>query len=145
MRREATVTEVSEKEVTVEVIRTSACHGCKQSSCSGNSTETKKMSFVFKKNGEVSIGQKVFVEISDKALSRAALIAYGIPLFLFIAGAFVPAIWIGNPTDTDRALSSFVSLAVGLLILWAVSSRVTKETGVQLIVNDREEAPRSVC
>lgn len=66
----------------------------------------------------VAVGDSVLVVIPDGALLRAALLAYGLPLLLLLAGAAIGAAW----SDGVAAAG-----AAGGLAIAAVAPRLTRK------------------
>ncbi|MFT3850488.1 MAG: SoxR reducing system RseC family protein [Propionivibrio sp.] len=70
--------------------------------------------------GQSAVGQRVSVTIPDGAVRNSALLAYGLPLLLFLLGAFVG---FGAAGDLGAVVGSVSGLVVSLPILRSVQLR----------------------
>ena len=121
MKREATVVKVKGV-LMAEITRSEACGECH--ACEFGRTE--KMYYNLP-DGNYKEGDRVTLEVSDRTLSRATLVAYGIPLAALIVGlilgfALFEAEW-------AQALTAVVCLAAGCAYL-ALSEKKRRRSGV---------------
>lgn len=109
MKREATVKMHSGKLMAM-IVRSEACGDCH--ACDFGQKE--EMYYPLPE-GSYEEGDPVYVEISDRALGKATLIAYGLPLICLLAGlligfALFKAEWL-------QALTALIFLSVGWTII----------------------------
>ncbi len=83
MREKAIVVASKRDRAQVEIIRTSACDGCR--GCSVGK-EGKPIRVWAKNPISAKIGQVVEIELNASTFLSAALIVYGVPLLAFLAG-----------------------------------------------------------
>jgi len=83
MREKAIVISKKKDRAQVEIVRTSACDGCK--GCSVG-TSGKPLRVWVKNPINAKVGQSVAVELEASKLLSATFIAYGIPLLAFLIG-----------------------------------------------------------
>lgn len=109
--------------VEIEVLRTSACGGCSEKKCGCAPTESEKMIIALPNPGNVSLDDKVSLEMADNAVTKAAILAYGFPLSGFIAGALIPSFVVQTPGDGLRALSALGGLIFALCGTYFISKK----------------------
>lgn len=89
----ATVVAVSDRRITIEYQRRSACGQCDHgSSCSmadSSSSEQKVQQFQIESTQAVMVGQMVRIGIPEKNLLNTVLLVYGLPLLLLMIGALL--------------------------------------------------------
>lgn len=83
MREKAVVVTNKKNRTQVEIIRTSACDGCR---CCSVGKEGKPLRVWAKNPINAKVGQVVEIELSASTFLSAALIVYGIPLLAFLVG-----------------------------------------------------------
>ena len=115
MKREATVVHHKGKLCSL-IVRSEACGDCH--ACDFGK---KEMIYYPLPEGRYSEGDKVLIEISDRALSRATLIAYGLPLVCMLLGLLLGALCFKQ--EWAQAASALAALSVGWLII-----RLTEKT-----------------
>lgn len=81
MLESGTIVQIHEKTMTVEFERNSMCEKC--GACEH---AQKAMLMEVERIGNASLGDKVQVSLPERTLLRAALLAYGVPLVLLLAG-----------------------------------------------------------
>lgn len=109
MKQTARVVE-HEGKLAAEVVRSEACQ-----SCHACEFGQKEKVYVTVEDPNVREGDLVELEIEEGSLSRASILAYGVPAALFLAALFLA----GRFTEKDyfQALCALGGLAVGLLIV----------------------------
>ena len=109
MKREATVA-LRKGKLCAVIVRSEACGDCH--ACDFGKKEEMHYPLT---QGNYKEGDKVTIEISDRALGRATLIAYGLPLLCLLIGLALGAAFFN--AEWAQALSALVSLAAGWLII----------------------------
>lgn len=115
MKREATVV-LHNGKLCALIVRSEACGDCH--ACDFGKKE--EMYYPLPQ-GNYKEGDKVTIEISDRALGRATLIAYGLPLLCMLIGLALGAALFN--AEWAQALSALVSLAAGWLIIRATEKK----------------------
>lgn len=111
MKREATVV-LHKGKLCALIVRSEACGDCH--AC--NFGKKEEMHYPLPQ-GDYKEGDKVMIEISDRALGRATLIAYGLPLVCMLLGLSLGAVLF--KAEWAQALSALIALAFGWLIIRA--------------------------
>lgn len=109
MKREATV--VSRKgKLCAMIVRSEACGDC-------HACDFGKKESVYYPLGEGNYkeGDKITLEISDRALGRATLIAYGFPLVSMLAGLLLGALIF--TAEWAQALCALAALCSGWIVI----------------------------
>ena len=88
INHEARVVEVSQGSLTVELLKSSACAGCRAESTCGSSQGNRKL-ITMASDSNHSVNDMVVVTISESEGFQALFIAYIIPLILFIPVLFI--------------------------------------------------------
>ena len=109
MKREATVVNHKGK-LCALIVRSEACGDCH--ACDFGKKEIMHYPLPA---GTYTEGDKVFIEISERALGRATLIAYGLPLLCFLMGLLIGAV--AFKAEWAQALSALVSLLIGWIVI----------------------------
>ncbi|MBL8029142.1 MAG: SoxR reducing system RseC family protein [Fibrobacteres bacterium] len=117
MRKQGIVKAFSGDKVILEISRASACGSCSKKGGCSSADKNDVLIVKLPNPGNLEINQTIELEMADSAITKAAFAAYGIPLAGFLTGAFIPQIWNNTPTDTMRALSAFIGLGVGYLLM----------------------------
>ena len=81
MRESGIITEIEEHTMMVEFERSSMCEKCGACERAHNA-----MRMEVERIGNASLGDRVEVDLPERTVVRAALVAYGIPLALLLAG-----------------------------------------------------------
>ena len=115
MKREATVV-LHKGKLCALIVRSEACGDCH--ACDFGKKE--EMHYPLPQ-GDYKEGDKVFVEISDRALGRATLIAYGFPLVCMLLGLGLGAYLF--KAEWAQALCALTALAIGWLIIRATEKK----------------------
>lgn len=115
MKREATVKKHAGK-LMAEIIRQEACGDCH--ACDFG---RKEAMYYPLPDGHFEEGDKVFVEISDRALGRATLIAYGLPLVCLLAGLLLGSLLFS--AEWLQALTALIFLLIGWSIIRATEKK----------------------
>ena len=111
MRRPGEVTDVRNGMLQVTFCRPDACQSC--GACEGG----KKQTTIWVK-GEAKVGDIAVVDMPDKTVIRASLIAYGLPLILLLLGLIAGnAVTPGN--DLGGVAGAMIGLAASLVLLKA--------------------------
>ena len=116
------VTKIDGNNVSVKLHKSSSCSHC--SCCS----EERKMGsdFEFKINQKVEIGDLVTLEIAEKDVVKAALIAYIMPPIFMIAGYTIAASL--GFSETKSIIGSFIGVIVSFVILGIYDRVFAKKT-----------------
>ena len=109
MKREATVV-LHKGKLCALIVRSEACGDCH--ACDFGKKE--EMHYPLPE-GNYKAGDKVMIEISDRALGRATLIAYGFPLLCMLLGLLLGAILFN--AEWAQAASALSALLIGWLII----------------------------
>ncbi len=115
MKREATVV-LHKGKLCALIVRSEACGDCH--AC--NFGKKEEMHYPLPQ-GDYKEGDKVMIEISDRALGRATLIAYGLPLVCMLLGLSLGAVLF--KAEWAQALSALIALAFGWLIIRATERK----------------------
>lgn len=115
MKREATVV-LHKGKLCALIVRSEACGDCH--ACDFGKKE--EMHYPLPQ-GDYKEGDKVMIEISDRALGRATLIAYGLPLVCMLLGLSLGAVLF--KAEWAQALSALIALAFGWLIIRATEKK----------------------
>ncbi len=115
MKREATVV-LHKGKLCALIVRSEACGDCH--AC--NFGKKEEMHYPLPQ-GDYKEGDKVMIEISDRALGRATLIAYGLPLVCMLLGLSLGAVLF--KAEWAQALSALIALAFGWLIIRATEKK----------------------
>ncbi len=115
MKREATVV-LHKGKLCALIVRSEACGDCH--ACDFGKKE--EMHYPLPE-GDYKEGDKVMLEISDRALGRATLIAYGLPLVCMLLGLALGAALF--KAEWAQALSALIALAAGWIIIRATEKK----------------------
>lgn len=78
---EGIVTKVTEKEIEIELIKTGNCDNCgTKDFCMGGEIKT----ITLKNEYDLSMGDKVIIEVRGKTILKTVFLLYGIPLLILI-------------------------------------------------------------
>lgn len=113
MEEKGVVTDVTEDTMTVEFKRSSMCEKC--GACE---RAQEQMRIELRRQRGENVGDEVQVQLPEGTLLRAALLAYGLPLLLLLAGLFLGKqlpVWLDLPGNSDW-------YAMGLGLLFAAGS-----------------------
>ncbi|MEJ5305058.1 MAG: SoxR reducing system RseC family protein [Ignavibacteria bacterium] len=78
---EGIVTKVTEKEIEIELIKTGNCDNCgTKDFCKGGEIKT----ITLKNEYDLSMGDKVIIEVRGKTILKTVFLLYGIPLLILI-------------------------------------------------------------
>lgn len=81
-----TVEKVEGDKATVRILSVSACSSCKsKGACSMSEMKEKMVEVHLKKNQDIHIGDNVNVAIKQKQGDKAVVLAYAIPILIFMA------------------------------------------------------------
>jgi len=109
MRREGMVVSLENGCARVKFTRESSCGKC--TACDGRPCEA-----VADADIEVAIGDRVAVEMPDKAVLRLSVITYGVPLFALLIGlAAGYVLWQGTNVSINADL--FIAIIAGVFLL----------------------------
>lgn len=120
MKREATVVNVNGK-LMAEIVRTEACGQCH--ACDFGRKQ--KLHYPLPA-GQYSEGDVVTLEVSDRALTRATLLAYGLPFLCLLAGLFAGGLLFR--AEWAQALTAVVFLAGGCAYI-ALTEKKRRKNG----------------
>lgn len=115
MKREATVVDHKGKLCAV-IVRSEACGDCH--ACDFGKKE--KIYYPLPA-GDFKEGDRVSIEISDRALGKATLIAYGLPLLCMLLGLALGAVVFN--AEWAQALSALTALLIGWIIIRATEKK----------------------
>ena len=102
MRRPGEVTEVRNGMMQVTFCRPDACQSC--GACEGGKKQT-----VIWVQGEARVGDIAVVDLPDKTVVKASLIAYGLPLVFLLVGLIL-----GGLMTPDSEIGSVAGAVIGL-------------------------------
>ncbi len=109
MKRPGEVTQARNGMLQVTFCRPDACQSC--GACEGGKKE-----HVIWVRGEAKVGDIAVVDMPDRTVVRASLIAYGVPLVFLLLGLVLgSALFPGN--DLAAALGACIGLGGSLLVL----------------------------
>lgn len=120
MRQEATVVRHNGR-LMAEVVRSEACQACR--ACNFGQQERVYIDVGALKCAE---GDRVTVDIDEGSVSRASVVAYGLPVAALFAGLIMGALI--SDTDYVQALCALAGLAVGLAAV-RILDRKLRKTG----------------
>ena len=109
MTREATVVNTAQG-LKAEVVRSEACAQCR--ACSFGQTERVLCELP---RGDYKEGDTVLITISDHALTKATLLAYGVPLVFLLLGLLLGRLLF--PSEALQALTAGLCTVLGLIWL----------------------------
>ena len=120
MRQEATVVRHNGR-LMAKVVRSEACQACR--ACNFGQQER-----VYIDIGDLQCaeGDKVTVDIDEGSVSRASVVAYGLPVAAMFAGLLLGTLI--SDTDYVQALCALAGLAVGLAAVKVIDKKL-KKTG----------------
>ena len=135
MKQEATVVRHNGR-LMAEVVRSEACQACR--ACNFGQQERVYIDVGALKCAE---GEKVTVDIDEGSVSRASVVAYGLPVAALFAGLMLGVLI--SETDYIQALCALAGLAAGLDAVRVLDKKL-KKTGrftprVTLIKEDKAE------
>ena len=128
MRESGIITEIKEHTMMVEFERSSMCEKC--GACERAHSA---MRMEVERIGNASLGDRVEVDLPERTVVRAALVAYGIPLALLLTGLVVGSALPGalhlpgNPDLYALALGLF--LAAGAFLALRLTERKRRSSG----------------
>lgn len=104
-----------------EVVRSEACQQCR--ACNFGQQE-----HVYIDVGSVQCaeGDEVTIEIHDGSVSKASVMAYGLPVITLLTGLFIGSMF--SDVDYIQALCALAGLGVGLAVVRIIDRRI-KKTG----------------
>ena len=115
MKREATVVNVNGK-LMAEIVRTEACGQCR--ACDFG----RKQKLLYPlPTGQYREGDVVTLSVSDRALTRATLLAYGLPFLCLFAGLLVGDL--AFRAEWAQALTAIAFLAAGCAYIAATEKK----------------------
>ena len=128
MRESGIITEIEEHTMMVEFERSSMCEKCGACERAHNA-----MRMEVERIGNASLGDRVEVDLPERTVVRAALVAYGIPLALLLAGLAAGSALpgrLGLPGNPDLyALALGLLLAAGAFLALHLSERRRRSSG----------------
>ena len=130
MKKEATVVSEGGK-LYAEIVRSEACQQCRM--CSFG----KKERMLYKlPEGTYSVGDSVTIELEDRTLTKAVLLAYGMPFIALMAGLILG--YLIFDSELMQVLSALLFLACGLVYLWKTEKK-RRESGAYECSFKKEE------
>ena len=127
MRQPGEITRVQNGRIQVTFCRPEACAAC--GACEGGKKE-----HAIWVQGEGRVGDIAVVEMPDRMVAKASLLAYGLPLVCLLAGMILGSAITGGK-DAGVIIGAAAGLAAGLLTLKLTEKRRT---------NRKEWTPRVV-
>ena len=128
MRESGIITEIEEHTMMVEFERSSMCEKCGACERAHNA-----MRMEVERIGNASLGDRVEVDLPERTVVRAALVAYGIPLALLLAGLAAGSALpgrLGLPGNPDLyALALGLLLAAGAFLALHLTERRRRSCG----------------
>ena len=118
MKREATVVQHKGK-LCALIVRSEACGDCH--ACDFGK---KEMMYYPLPTGNFKEGDKVEIEISDRALGKATLIAYGLPLLCMLLGLTLGTLIF--KAEWAQALTALIALLIGWIIIRVTEKKCGK-------------------
>ena len=122
MRESGIITEIEEHTMMVEFERSSMCEKCGACERAHNA-----MRMEVERIGNASLGDRVEVDLPERTVVRAALVAYGIPLALLLVGLVAGSALPGNPDLYALALG--LLLAAGAFLALHLTERRRRSSG----------------
>lgn len=120
MKQTATVVE-HEGRLMAEIVRSEACQSCR--ACRFGQEERV---YVDVGSLECKAGDQVVLEMDDRSFSKASVMAYGVPVALFIAMLFASRTLTSN--EYFQTLLALVGLGLGLICVRIIDKYI-KESG----------------
>ncbi|WP_227104340.1 SoxR reducing system RseC family protein [Intestinibacillus massiliensis] len=118
----------------IEVQRQSACgHDC--ASCGGCGAPTERIQASAVNRAGAQVGETVTIEGDNKAVFRAAIMVYAVPLILFIA-LYAAARVLGQGEGV-AALAGVAGFVVGILIAIAYNHQVKSRGATPFVIIKR--------
>lgn len=135
------VTKINGNQVSVKLYKSSSCSHC--SNCSESSKYGKD--FDFKIDREVEKGDLVTLEISEKDVLKAAIIAYILPPILMITGYIVSSKF--GFSEGKSIIGSFIGLLVAFAFLFVYDRFFAKKNIDEeiKIVSVEKYDPSAIC
>lgn len=118
MRQEATVVSHNGR-LMAEIVRTEACQNCK-----GCNFGRHERVYIDVGNLKCAEGDRVFVDIDEGSVSRASVVAYGIPVAAFFGGLMLGALVTGK--DYIQAICALGGLGAGLVAVRFLDKRMKR-------------------
>lgn len=131
-KHEAVVTKLlNNKQMIVDIARTSACESCSMSGGCGVSSESPKNSFEVENTVNAKIGDSIIITMQQDKLYKSAAIVYILPLLAMLAVALIVEIIFHKEIYT--AVSS-----LGTLVMYFISLKLfmkNKKSDLQVYIN----------
>ena len=126
MRREARVERIENGRVWVSAETEQGCGRCQEPGGCKSGLMSKPLSarcntYLIESNADLSVGQRVELELPERAVLEAALFAYGLPLVLMLVFGATAALLLAH--DGWVAVSALCGLGLAWLIVPRASNR----------------------
>lgn len=122
----AQIVAVEPQGVWVEAVQRSACQACQAKSACGQKTLSElgrpMKLWISTSQHRFQVGDQVTIELPRGGVAKSALVAYGIPLLLFVLAATLFSTW----GELVSIAASMLALLAGFLIARLVSRRFAK-------------------
>ena len=139
----ATVVEVQDAHVLVEVQRRSSCDACQVKSGCGTSVLQKVMGkkrthLLVPSDRELKVGDQLVLGLQEKALVKGSLAVYFVPLLLMLFFAILGVSLAGqlaiHDTDSVSVLFALLGFSLGVAWLKLFSHRVSRDKQYQPVI-----------
>lgn len=131
-KHEAVVTKLlNNKQMIVDIARTSACESCSMSGGCGVSSESPKNSFEVENTVNAKIGDSIIITMQQDKLYKSAAIVYILPLLAMLAVALIVE------TIFHKEIYTAVS-SLGTLVMYFISLKLfmkNKKSDLQVYIN----------
>ncbi len=117
------IDKISQQCITVRIIQTAACAGCKVSGQCNASESKEKLIDVYGQNDQQrNVGDHVVVSADIGTGYRAVAWGFGIPLVVMVLSLFVVRLWTDN--DALAALVGIVALLPYYILLYLLRDKI---------------------
>lgn len=128
------VTQVSQKDIQIRVLRESACGGnC--AGCHGCPSDAVVFSYPIQEGESFSVGDAVHIYMETKTFFGHAAMSYGLMSVLLFTGAVLGYVWF--QTELASVVGSGIGLGVGAGIMKLVSLGKTERITVEKAENQK--------
>ncbi len=136
----AIVVQVDGADALVEVLQGGGCGHCSGGAC-GSSTLSglfcvRPRRFRARNDVNARVGEEVRISVADGTLLRNALVLYGLPLLLLLAGGASGMYWPGG--DAASAVGASIGLAGGVLLAGFIARRSKTNWTEPIIIRGAE-------
>ena len=131
IRHDGIIETVEQGHVTVRIVQTSACAGCKVAShCSVSEAREKLIDVPTEGTARWHVGQQVVVSTEGSMAGKALLLGFGLPLVLMLV-----VLTVAMAAGCNEGLTAIMMLCVLLpyyLIIWLLRRRISRVISFQI-------------